>query len=276
MAQNIGHESGNFEYVGAVTDISEQKRAEEAVRKSQEELAHITRMTTMGELAASIAHEVKQPLTAVINNANSCLGLIATIPASLDDIRDALKEIIDDTHRATSVMTRVRNLAKKAPAERKLIDLKDVVEDVFALARYESAQHRVTIKAEIPDDLPEIMGDRVQFQQVLLNLVLNGMDAMNSSDVVQRTLFITGHCSTWNGNPEVVISVKDTGPGIAPHEADHLFEPFYSTKPQGLGMGLAISRSIVEVHGGRIWHERDQRPGTTFSFSLPVEAGNSS
>jgi hypothetical protein len=254
-------------------DITERKRAEEALRRAQGELAHVSRMTSMGELTASIAHEVNQPLTAVVNNANACLDMLPNAAPNLEEVREALAEIIDDADRASAVIVRVQQLAKRAPIEKSLLDLRDVVKDVLALARYESATRRITIRTDLPNELASVSGDRVQLQQVLLNLVVNGMDAMKTVEESKRVLIICARRETRDGVPEAWLSVQDAGTGFEPEEMDRLFQPFYTTKPQGMGMGLAISRSIIEAHGGRLWAERNQGPGATFLFSLPA-AGN--
>ncbi len=249
--------------------MTRQKRAEEALRQAQADLAHVSRVTTMGELSASIAHEVNQPLTAVVNNANACLDLLPKGVPNVEEVREALAEIIDDTDRASAVIMRVRQLAKRAPIEKSLLDLRGVVTDVLALARYESATRRITIRTDLPQDLPLVSGDRVQLQQVLLNLVMNGMDAMNTVEESKRVLTICGRRETRDGMLGALLSVQDSGTGLKPEEMDRLFEAFYSTKPQGMGMGLAISRSIIEAHGGRLWAEPNQGSGATFLFSLP-------
>ncbi len=257
----------------ACEDITEQKRAEEALHQTQAALAHTTRMTTIGELTASIAHEVNQPLSAVVNNANACLSFLPNGAPLLEEVRNALSEIIDDANRASAVIAGVRQLARKAPCERAPLDLRDVITDVLALARYESASRRVAICTELPEELPLVLGDRVQLQQVLLNLVVNGMDAMNTVEEAERVLIICGRCETRNGMPEALVSVQDAGTGFKLGEMDRLFEAFYTTKPEGMGMGLAISHSIIETHGGRLWAEPNQGVGATFLFSLPT-AGN--
>jgi len=274
------------------TNIEDLNRTQHELHKAQAELAHMTRVTTMGELTASIAHEVNQPLTAVVNNANACISLLE--PASnrpgvsgpaalklpgesgtdgasnLEDIREALGEIRDDAERASAVVGRVRQLAKRAPVEKSLLDLNDVVRDVLTLARYESVARRVTIHTELPQDLPRVSGDRVQLQQVLLNLVMNGMDAMNTIEESQRVLTICGRRETREGSCKALLSVQDAGIGFKPEEMDRLFEAFYTTKPDGMGMGLAISRSIVEAHSGRLWAETNRGSGATFLVSLPA------
>ena len=248
----------------------EREQAEEALRQAQAELAHMTRLTTMGELTASVAHEVGQPLTGVINNANACLDLLPKDAPHLEEVRDALTEIIDDADRASAVIARVRQLARKAPFERTPLNLSEVITDVLALARYESASRRVTIRTELPEELPLVSGDRVQLQQVLLNLIVNGMDAMDTVEESRRVLIICGRREIRDGIPEVWLSMHDTGTGFKPETMQRLFEAFYTTKAHGMGMGLAISRSIIEAHGGRLWAEPNQGPGATFSFSLPA------
>jgi len=266
-------------------NIEDLNRTQHALHKAQAELAHMTRLTTMGELTASIAHEVNQPLTAVVNNANACISLLELAPnhpgeggadgtSNLEDIREALGEIRDDAERASAVVGRVRQLAKRAPVEKSLLDLKDVVNDVLALARYESVSRRVTIRTDLSHDLPRVSGDRVQLQQVLLNLVMNGMDAMNSVPEEKRILLVVGKRDATAGTPAALLCVQDAGIGLKAEEMDRLFDAFYTTKPQGMGMGLAISRSIIEAHGGRLWAEPNEGPGATFLISLHA-AGNS-
>ena len=249
---------------------AERKLAEAALQKAQAELAHITRMTTMGELTASIAHEVNQPLTAVLNNANACLDLLPKGAPNLEEVREALTEIIDDADRAGAVILRVRQLAKRTPVERSLLDLRDVVNDVLALARYESVARGVTIRTDLSQDLPSVLGDRVQLQQVLLNLVMNGMDAMNTIEDSRRVLIIGGRRDTRDGSSGALLRVQDAGIGFKPQEMDRLFEAFYTTKPNGMGMGLAISRSIIEAHAGRLWPQPNPGPGATFFINLPA------
>jgi PAS domain S-box-containing protein len=257
-------------WYGLMIDVDDQKNAAEALRKSQAELAHVSRLTTMGELTASIAHEVNQPLTAVVNNANASISLLPKDSPGLEEVREAMTEIIEDATRASDVIARVRQLAKRAPVEKSLLNLSDVVEDVLALARYESATRHVTIRTDLSKDLPSVYGDRVQLQQVLLNLVINGMDAMNQVQESKRVLTICGRRETHEETFEVLLSVEDSGVGFKPEEVERIFEAFYTTKSQGMGMGLAISRSIIEAHGGRLWAESNQGPGATFIFGLPA------
>jgi hypothetical protein len=221
-------------------------------------------------MTASIAHEVNQPLAAVVNNANACISLLPDGDPNLEEVREALAEIIEDADRASDVIARVRQLSRKAPVERTPLDLKEVIADVLALARHESATRRVVIHTEIPREPPLVLGDRVQLQQVLLNLIVNGMDAMNTVEESKRVLLIRGYRETRDERVETLVSVRDAGTGFKPEEMGRLFEAFYTTKPQGMGMGLAISRSIIEAHDGRLWAEPNQGPGATFLFSLPA------
>jgi PAS domain S-box-containing protein len=264
----------DHDVVGRIVHLAsiavEREQAEAALRQAQADLAHVSRVTTMGELTASIAHEVNQPLTAVVNNANASLSLLPKGTPDLEEIREALTDIVDDANRASKVIARVRQLAKRAPVEKSLLNLSDLVQDVLTLARYESATRHVTIRTELPNDLPSVSGDRVQLQQVLLNLVINGMDAMNKIEETKRVLTIRGRRQTHDQMFEARLSVEDSGDGFKPEQMDRLFEAFYTTKPQGMGMGLAISRSIIQAHGGRLWAESNQGPGATFVFSLPV------
>src|SRR5258706_13086343 len=261
-------------------NIEDLNRTQHALHKAQAEIAHMTRLTTIGELPASLANEVNQPLTAVVNNANACIDLLDAAPkrvdesglatpkrpgeggpgggSHLEEVREALGEILDDAERASAVIVRVRQLAKRAPIAKSILDLKDVVNDVLALARYESVTRRVTIRTDLSQDLPSVLGDRLQLQQVLLNLVMNGMDAMSSVEESKRVLIISGRCETRDGTPEARLCVQDAGIGLKAEERERLFEAFYTTKPHGMGMGLAISRSIIESHGGRLWAEPNQ------------------
>jgi len=240
------------------------------VRKTHAQLAHVTRVTALGELAASVAHEVNQPLTAIINNANACLALLPTDTDEFDEVCQALAEIANDADRASAVLARIRGLVKKSPLEKARLHLRDVVSAVLVLVRPEAAARRVTVQAQIPEDLPLTFGDRIQLQQVLLNLVINGMDAMNRVEEQKRLLLIRGRRDAYDGWSAATISVQDVGVGLKPEEMERLFEAFYTTKPEGMGMGLAISRSIVEEHGGRLWAEPNNGPGATFLFSLPA------
>jgi PAS domain S-box-containing protein len=248
-------------------DVTDRKHAEEQLRTTQTELAHVTRVTTLGEVTASFAHEVNQPLAAIANNANACLALLSSEPPDVAEIRAALGDITSDADRASAVIERVRALARRSPLERLPLRLEDIVTDVVALTASEAAARRVTVRVDVGHDLPVVSGDRVQLQQVLLNLVVNGMDAMGVVPEPERLLEIS---TRWDGTPVVTIRVQDRGVGLDPAQVERLFEAFYTTKPKGMGMGLAISRTIIALHGGRLWAEPNQGSGATFSFSVPA------
>ena len=258
-----------LKFVGTTTDIDDQKRTAEALRKAQAELTYVTRLTSMGELAASIAHEVNQPLGSVINNANACLHVLANEAPQLGEVRDALAEVIQGADRASAVISRVRQMVRKTPSEHTLLKLGEVVADVLSLTRQDTAARRVAIRIELAEDMPPVKGDRVQLQQVLLNLIINGMDAMSATEESKRILTIWGRHEARDGESMSLLGVQDVGTGLKYDEMDRLFEAFYTSKPQGMGMGLAISRSIIEAHGGRLWAEANQEAGATFLFSLP-------
>lgn len=257
-------------WYGLLVDVDDRKRAEETLRRSEAQLAHVARVMTMGELTASIAHEVNQPLTAIVNNANACLGLLPESAAPLLEVREALRDIVDDAERASAIIARVRGLVNKAPFESALLQVKDVVTDVVTLAAREFARRGVGVRVELADDLPPVVGDRVQLAQVLLNLLVNGMDAMTAAEEALRVLVVRGLSAIRDGAARVVIRVEDRGIGLSREALDRVFEPFYTTKANGMGLGLAISRSIVDAHGGRLWAEPNPGAGTIFSFELPV------
>jgi PAS domain S-box-containing protein len=255
------------EGVAFVLDLTERKHAEEALRKAQAELAHVTRVTTLGELTASIAHEVNQPLAAVVNAAGACLRWLDGGTPNLDEARLAADWIIKEGHRASEVIRRVRALANKTDIEKVPLDINDVVKEVIALVQHEVDSHQVSLRIEFAPALPMILGDRVQLQQVIINLVMNGIEAMQSVTDRPRELTIRSHQDETH---RVLVTVTDSGTGISAENVDRLFDAFFTTKSSGMGMGLSICRSIIEAHGGRLWTTANAPHGATFQFTLPV------
>jgi C4-dicarboxylate-specific signal transduction histidine kinase len=245
-------------------DIEERQRAEEALRQAQAELAHVGRVTTLGEMAASIAHEVDQPLSGVVINANACMRFLSAATPDLDEVREGLQAIARDGRRASDVIARIRALARRTATEKELLDINEVVGEVVLLADGEARRTRVRLLTELAGDLPRVLGDRVQLQQVVLNLLLNGLDAMHGVAGRPRDLIIRTHAE----EHRVRVVVQDSGSGIDPAFAERIFDAFYTTKRRGIGMGLSISRSIVQQHGGRLWAEPNDGPGTTFQFTV--------
>ncbi len=268
VARAVRDESDEVEFVGAVMDVSVAKRAEQELRQAQAELAHVTRVTTLGELTASIAHEVNQPITGVVTNAAAGLRWLATEPPNLDEVREVLGRIVKDGGRAGDVIHRIRALIKKAPPRMVRLDINEAVLDVIALTRNELLKHNVSLQTQLATGLPLIEGDRIQLQQVILNLILNAVEAMSGVNEGTRELQISTGREASNGE---LVTVRDFGPGLDPQSADHLFEAFYTTKPDGLGMGLPICRSIIEAHGGRLWATANDPRGAVFQFTLPLE-----
>jgi C4-dicarboxylate-specific signal transduction histidine kinase len=261
-------ELGNIvKWYGTNTDIEDRKRAEDALHQAQAELAHVTRVTTLGELTASIAHEVNQPLAGVITNAQACLRWLGREAADVEEARAAVERIIRDGQRASAVIQRIRALATKTDPHKVPLDLTDVIHEVVLLVHREVLGHRVTLRTELAAALPPVLGDRVQLQQVLMNLVINGIDAMASVTDRPRELVIRAHQPDAD---QVGVAVQDSGIGIDPAHADRLFHAFFTTKPEGMGMGLSISRSIIEAHGGRLWAAHNVGPGATVQFTLPL------
>jgi len=246
----------------------ERKRAEEALLRAQSELAHVTRVATLGETTASIAHEINQPLGAIVNNANACLRWLTA--GNVAEARQSAELIRADARRAGEIINRIRSFAKKASPQKDWMDMNHAIRDVIALARSEVQRNRVALETELSDDLPLVFADRIQLQQVILNLIMNAVEAMSEITDGPRELLIRTDTNESRG---IVVAVRDSGPGLKPEDLHRLFTPFYTTKPQGMGMGLAICRSIIEAHGGRLWATANLDRGATFQFTLPTGGG---
>jgi PAS domain S-box-containing protein len=265
-AFSVASVAGSAPFLGAVVvDITDRKRAEDDLREVQAELAHVARITTMGEMAASIAHEVNQPLSGVVVNGNACLRWMAGDSPNMTEARDAVQRIIRDGKRASEVIARIRNLSKKSSVDKEPLDLNETIAEVVAFVQGELRRMRVTLRTDLARDLPSVIGDRVQLQQVVLNLVLNGLEAMSNVADRPRELVIATKRA---GAEHACVAVQDVGVGLDPAGIHRLFDAFYTTKSSGMGMGLSISRSIIENHGGRLWAVPNQGPGATFLFTV--------
>jgi PAS domain S-box-containing protein len=253
-------------FVGALQDVTESMVAEEALNRARSELAHVARVATLSTLTASITHEVNQPLSGIISNAGTCLRMLDANPPNVDGARETARRTIRDGHRASEVVTRLRALFKKREFTLEPLDLNEATQEVVALSLSELQRNRVIVQSELADDLPSVTGDRVQLQQVVLNLLRNASDAMVGVHDRPRQLLIR---TEREGGDRVRVTVRDAGPGFDRQSMDKLFDPFYTTKSDGMGIGLSVSRSIVERHHGRLWAEPNDGPGATFSFSIP-------
>ena len=256
MMATLGSQIGQF---------IERKQAEDALRHAQMELAHVTRVATLGEMTASIAHEINQPLGAIVNSASACLRWLEA--QKLEEARRSASRVIAEGHRASEIIGRIRALAKKAPLRKDWLAVNETIYEVIALAHSEVQRNGVALETQLSDDVPVILADRIHLQQVILNLMMNAIEAMSGAGEGPRELLVRSRTDETQG---VLISVQDSGPGLDPKSLDHLFDAFYTTKPQGLGMGLAISRSIVEAHGGRLWATTNAPHGAVFQFTLPI------
>jgi PAS domain S-box-containing protein len=253
---------------GVAINITERKRAEEALQKTQVELAHVTRVTTMGELTSSITHEVNQPLAAVVTNGNAAVRWLAVDPPNLEEARECLRRIIRDGNRAGEVITRIRSLVRKSSPAKTRLDLNETIRQVLAIIDPEARRQRVLVRSELAADLPPVRGDRVQLQQVILNLMMNGIEAMKEVTDRPRELLIRSRPDEAN---QLLVAVQDSGIGLDQQSVERVFEAFYTTKTDGMGMGLSISRSIIEAHGGRLWASANSGNGATFQFTLLSE-----
>jgi C4-dicarboxylate-specific signal transduction histidine kinase len=261
--------------VAFVLDLTDAKRTEAEARESerryretQMQLGHANRVAAMGQLAASIAHEVNQPITATVTNGEAALRFLGAPRPDLDEVRDALGRIVKDGHRAGAVLGRIRALIKGAPRRDERVEINAAIREVVELTRSEALKNRVVVRTDLDDDLPPVPGDRVELQQVMLNLILNAIEAMSATGEGPReSLITTGR----NGSDDVLVAVHDSGPGLAPAALENLFRAFYTSKPNGLGLGLSICRSIIEGRGGRLWASANSPRGAVFQFTLPVD-----
>jgi PAS domain S-box-containing protein len=261
--------TGQLEFFGVVMDVTERRHNEEALRTAQAELTRMARLTTMGELAASFAHEINQPLAAIVNNGNAGLRWLNRESPVLEEVRDALSRTVRDASRAADVIRGLRELARKSGPQPTTVHIDDLVREVIALTASEMQRYRVHLRTELNAADLAVVGDRVQLQQVLLNLILNALDAMKAMPDRARELRIF---SSRSGSGDALVCVADTGSGLDPALANRIFDPFFTTKTDGLGLGLSICRSIIEAHGGRLWPEPRTPHGTAFQFILPLGA----
>jgi C4-dicarboxylate-specific signal transduction histidine kinase len=252
------------------SEITEREAAQEGLIRAQAEIARITRITTMGELAASIAHELNQPLGSIVTSGDACLRWLAAKPPDLDEVRQAVEAIIRDGTRASSVLVRTRGLLRRGERLRERLDINDVIGEVIALLDGELRRNGASLRAEMPENLSLVVVERVLLQQVILNLIMNAMEAMCAVSDRARVLCIQ---TEEQSSGSIVVRIQDSGVGIDPEHSSRMFEAFYTTKVQGIGMGLTISRSIIEAHGGRLWAIANDGPGSTFCFTLPIDAG---
>jgi PAS domain S-box-containing protein len=259
-----------LQWFGTYTDIEDRRQAEEALHAAQAELAHVSRLTIMGELTASLAHELNQPLAAVVTNGGACLRWLDRGEPNLEEAMSAVRRMIRDADRAADVIAHVRAMLRSSGAEKVWLDVTGVIREVLVLAQPEIQRHGIVMREALAEDLPPVWGDRVQLQQVLLNLIVNGVEAMADVEGRDRALAIRSEHGKVDQGPGVLVSVQDAGVGVAPENLDRLFDAFYSTKSDGLGLGLSISRSIIQRHGGRLWATANEVPGPTFQFVLPA------
>ncbi len=271
VARALSDESGGIEFVGAVMEVTDRKRAEEereTLRQTQTDLARVNRVTTMGELTASLAHEVNQPIAAAVTDAKTCLRWLTRDDPDLEEARVAAMRVVKDATRASEIISRIRLLFNKGTPERALVDINPVIGEMISLMSSEAIRHNISVRTELAEDLPQVMADRVQLQQVLMNLMINGIDAMKDMNG-GRELAIK---SQRVDNEQLLVSVSDTGVGLPRQQADQIFNAFFTTKPHGTGLGLRISSSIVESHGGRLWATANSPHGANFHFTLSANA----
>jgi predicted ATPase/signal transduction histidine kinase/tRNA A-37 threonylcarbamoyl transferase component Bud32 len=268
LARALEASSGKLEYMGAVRDVTERTLGEEALRQAKADLAHMNRVTTVGELTASMAHEVNQPIAAAVTDANTCMRWLARDHPDLEEARSAAMRVVKDATRASEIISRIRLLFNKGTPERELVDVNEIIGEMIILLRSEAIRYNISVRTELAADLPHVMADRVQLQQVLMNLMINGIDAMKDVEGARELVIKLQRTE----NERLLVSVSDTGVGLLLQQADQIFNAFVTTKPHGTGLGLPISRSIVESHGGRLWAAANSPRGAIFYFTLPANA----
>jgi C4-dicarboxylate-specific signal transduction histidine kinase len=254
--------------MGAVRDVTERTLAEDALRQAKADLAHINRVTTVGELTASMAHEVNQPIAAAVTDSNTCMRWLTRDQPDLEEARAVAMRVVKGATRASEIISRIRLLFNKGSSEREFVNVNAVIGDMIVLLRSEAIRYNISVRTELAADLPRVLGDRVQLQQVLMNLMVNAIDAMKDVDGARELVIQSQRAE----NEQLLVTVSDTGVGLPPQQADQIFNAFVTTKPQGTGMGLRISRSIVESHGGRLWAAANSPRGANFYFTLPANA----
>ena len=262
------HTSEGTLVLTAIVDITERKRAESELQRNREELAHVTRLSTMGELATSLAHELNQPLTAILSNAQAAQRFLSAKPPDVEEVREILQDIVQDNNRAGGIIHRMRSLVKKEERNFNSVDLAGIVREIVVLVHSDAILRNVRVSLDTSPDLPLVRGDKIQLQQVLLNLLLNAFDAMKDCPSDEREVLLRVKA---NGAGVAEISVSDHGTGLTKDKLEKIFQPFFTTKREGLGMGLSISRSIIEAHGGKLWAENNKGRGATFFFTVPAE-----
>jgi C4-dicarboxylate-specific signal transduction histidine kinase len=266
MARILTQIEGRPLFIGALQDVTDRKISEEALDRARSDLAHVSRVTTLNALTGSIAHEINQPLSGIVTNAGTCLRMLDCDPPDIAGARETARRTLRDGNRAADVISRLRALFGKKEFALEPLDLNEATREVIALSISDLQRNRITLRSEFAEELPPVIGDRVQLQQVILNLLRNASDAMATIGERPRDLLIRTLCE---GDDRVRLSVQDSGVGVGPQDLQKLFEAFYTTKSGGMGIGLSVSRSIIEKHHGRLWAEANKGPGATFSFSIP-------
>jgi C4-dicarboxylate-specific signal transduction histidine kinase len=267
VAHAVGDQADQLEFIGAVMDVTEARRVEEQVHRARADLAHVARVTTLGELTAAIAHEINQPLTALVTQGSACLRWLARDPPNLEKARSLVEAMVSSGMRAAEVISRLRAMMKKSPPYRDLLNINDAILAVIALVDAEAQRNRVLLRTELSNDMPLVLGDRIQLQQVILNLIMNAIEAVREIDQTQRKVLVVSRKDESKG---ALVEVQDSGVGLEGVALDRFFDAFYTTKPDGMGIGLTVSRTIIESHGGQLRALPNVPKGAVFQFQLPT------